>query len=257
MVKNIFRNTTIIVILLFSSGCATLYNPATGKKEFIFISSATEVAIGQGLITEITKEHPVSNDKDLLNRVGSVGARISDVSDRKDIEYKFSVLEDKELNAMALPGGFIYVNNGMMKALNNDELAYVVGHEVGHVAARHIAKHLQVNMAYQLLLAVAFSSLNKKEDKKSENIIMGVNLVFNLIALGYSRQDEYEADRLAAKYSFKSGYNPYAALSCLEKLKKLEGPNWKLLEYFKSHPFTDERINALKAFIPQLAKENK
>lgn len=75
--------------------------------------------------------------------------------------------------------------------------------------------------------------------------------------MGYSRKDEYEADRLAAKYALKSGYNPYGSISALEKIKKQEGPNWKIMGYFRSHPYADDRIKVLTDFIPGLPSQNK
>lgn len=241
-----------IGMLLFLSGCATLYNPATGRNEFILIDSQTEVAIGRNVSAELTRRHPLTNEKDLQDRVQRIGAGLAAASDRKDIEYKFSVLADKQLNAMALPGGFIYVNKGLMDVLNDDEVAYVLGHEVGHVAARHIAKKIQSAIAYELLLSIAFASMGNSPPSSATSIARGINTIYKLIDLGYSRKDEYEADRLGVKYAFKAGFNPYAALSALGKIKKEEGPNWKVLGYFRSHPYADERITALKTVIPQL-----
>lgn len=252
MVRSLFK-PIIIGLFLFLSGCATTYNPATGREEYIFINSATEVAIGENVVSELTKKYPVSNESELQDRVKRIGARLAEVSDRKDIEYKFSVLEDKELNAMTLPGGFIFANKGLMNVLDDDELAYVLGHEVAHTAAKHLVKKIQSNMAYQLLLSVAFAAAGNKQTSTVENVARGVNTVYNLIALSYSRKDEYEADRLAVKYAFKAGFNPSAALSTLEKLKQEEGPNWKLLRYFQTHPYVDERIEALKEIIPELS----
>lgn len=242
----------ILFTVLFLSGCATMYNPATGRNEFIFLNSPTEVALGLNVQEELLKKYPLLHDRQLQARVETVGRRLASASDRQDVQYKFYVLEDKELNAMALPGGFIYVNNGLMQILNDDELAYVLGHEVGHVAARHTVKKIQANMAYQLVLGIAFASVGENAGASAQNLAQGVDTVYNLVSLGYSRQDEYEADRIGAKYSFHSGYNPYAALSALEKIKKAEGPNWKILGYFRSHPFADERIEALKKAIPKI-----
>ncbi len=247
-VKKIFILGTVLLI----SGCATLYNPATGRNEFIMIDSETEVAIGKSVGTQMLKKQPLSDDRSLHERVNAIGRRISGVSDRQDIEYKFYVLQDKELNALTLPGGFIYANKGLMKILSDDELAYVLAHEVGHTAARHIAKKLQAHMAYQLILSVAFASSGSDAGGGAENVARGVDTVYNLVSLSYSRKDEYEADRLGVKYAFKAGFDPYAAISALERIRKEEGPNWKLLSYFRTHPYVDERIAALKKIIPEL-----
>lgn len=238
---------------LFLGGCATLYNPATGRNEFILIDSETETALGKSVVKEVTRQHPLAQEANLQERARRAGRKLAQASDRQDIEYNFSVLNDKELNAMALPGGFIFVNKGLMNVLDDDELAYVLGHEVGHVAARHIAKKLQSGMAYQLLMQIAFAGAGSD----AAAIAGGIDTVYNLIDLGYSRQDEYEADRLGVKYAFRAGFKPGAALSSLEKIKQEEGPNWKVLGYFRSHPYAEERIAALKKIIPQLTAPGK
>lgn len=233
------------------SGCATLYNPATGRKEFIIIDSQTETAIGKNVSYELTRRHSVLQEKDINERLLGISGRVSGVSDRKDIQYQFFVLADKELNAVSLPGGFIYVNKGLMDALNDDELAFVVGHELGHIAARHAVKKIQSNMAYQLVLGVAFAGMGNKA-AAARDIAKGVNTIYNLIELGYSREDEYEADRLGVKYAFKAGFNPYASLLSLQKIKNQAGPDWKVLGYLRTHPYIDERMKALKGVIPTL-----
>jgi predicted Zn-dependent protease len=219
----------------------------------IFLNSQTEVSIGESVIPEFLSKHPLSNDQVLNERLRRIGGRLANASDRQDILYKFYVLRDKELNAMTLPGGFVYVNQGLMNILDDDELAYVVGHEVGHVAARHIAKKLQANMAYQLLLGAAFAGFGDSSGAAS-NAAQGVDAVYNIVSLGYSRKDEYEADRLGAKYSFKSGFNPWSSLTALEKIKKEEGPNWKVMGYFRTHPYVEDRVAALKVAIPEVEK---
>lgn len=243
-------------VILFLSGCATLYNPATGRNEMIFLNSASEVSIGESVIPEFTSKHPLSNDPVLIERLRAIGSKIAGVSDRQDILYKFYVLKDKELNALTLPGGYVYVNQGLMNILNDNELAGVVAHEVGHVAARHIAKKLQANMTYQLLLGVAFAAVGDKAGANAGTVAQGIDTVYNLVGLGYSRKDEYEADRLGVKYASLAGYDPWAFLTALDKIKTNEGPNWKVLGYFRTHPYVDERIAALKIYIPNLAKGN-
>lgn len=249
MVKKALCSCGVLAAAVFVAGCATMYNPATERKEIIFINSQTEYAIGENVTPELIKKHPLSLDNRLQGRVNAVGKRVAAVSDRSDIEYHFAVLADKELNAMTLPGGWIYVNKGLMDAFTDDELAYVVAHEVGHVAARHIAKKMQATMAYQLLLGVAFAGAGGKNAQNAETIAKGVDTVYNLVDLSYSRKDEYEADRLGVKYSLKAGFDPAAAIPALEKLKQGEGPNWKVLGYFRTHPYADERIQALKKLL--------
>ena len=244
------------MLFFFLSGCATTFNPATGRNEFIFVNTATEVSIGKQVAQDLNQKDALSQDLDLQRRVKAIGSRIAAISDRKDLEYNFSVLKDKELNAATFPGGFIYVNKGLVEVLDDNELAYVIAHEVGHVAARHIAKKMQANMGYQLILNIAFAGLsnNPNVSANSQQITGGINQVYNLVSLSYSRKDEFEADRLGVKYAYRAGFDPYASLSALGKIKDSEGPHWKLLSFFKTHPYVDERIKALKTFIPEAAK---
>lgn len=252
MFKDIDKYSVLVCLSLLLFGCSTIYNPATGKREFILIDSKAETSIGKNVQQELLREKKLSKDPLLKERVERVGSKLAEVSERKDIEYSFYVLEDKDLNAMALPGGFIYVNSGLAKILSDDELAYVVGHEVGHVAARHIAKRLQAGLAYQLIVALAITGAGEGQAEAAQSIAQGVDQVFNLISLGYSRHDEYEADRFGARYAKTAGFDPYASITAMEKIKQEEGPNWKVLGYFRSHPYADDRIAALKKYIPEL-----
>lgn len=252
MVITFFKRLIIVALLLFLPGCATLYNSATGRNEIILINSQTEIAIGRNVSARITKEHAVLSDRKFADRIQAIGARLSEVSDRLDLKYEFFVLADNELNAVSLPGGFIYVNKGLMDALDNDELAFVVGHEIGHVAARHAVKKIQAGMAYQMLLSLAFAGFGNKGAAGAQDIAQSVDTAYNLIQLGYSREDEYLSDKLGVKYAFKAGFNPQASLSSLAKLKTNEGANVKVLGYLRTHPYVDDRIKALKGYISEL-----
>ncbi len=246
--------TIMIFLFLLSaifSGCSTLYNPATGKNEFILISTQAELNIGRNIAAEISKNQALVTEQKSVDRVQTSGRRLSAISERKDIEYQFYILADKELNALSLPGGFIYINKGLLDILNDDELAFVLGHELGHVTAKHAVKKIQSNMAYQMLANIAFAGMGNKTGRL-ENIAKGANIAYNLIELGYSREDEYEADRLGAKYAFKAGFNPAAALTGLQKLKSNQESGSRLLVYLRTHPYVDDRISALKKFIPGL-----
>lgn len=243
------------LVILFLCGCATVYNPATERKEYIFINDATEVAIGKSVAGEISRKKELLQDATAQARVQRVGAKIAAVSDRTNIVYEFYILNDRELNALSLPGGIIYINKGLLDKLNDDELAFILGHEVGHVAAKHAVKSMQSNMAFQMLLTLAFAATGDTGAKTTTNIAQATDQVYNLIALGYSRKDEYFADRLGVRYAFNAGFDPYAAISSLEKIKKTEGANLKVLEYLRTHPYVDERIKALKDLIPQLTSQ--
>lgn len=148
-------NSVILICgLSILSGCTTIYNSATGQRETLFIDTKTEVNLGSNMANEISREKKMVNDPKLQERLERVAKRIAAVSDRKDLSYYFNIVDEKEFNAFAIPGGSVYINSGLMAAANDDELAAVVGYEVGHIAARHSVKRLQAVLGYQLLSSI-------------------------------------------------------------------------------------------------------
>ena len=236
-----------LVLSLALSGCATTYNPATGRKEFIFVTTPMEVSIGNSVASQIASEFKISKDIQQKDRLKKIGDDIVSVSDRKDLKYKFEVIDDESLNAFTTPGGYIYVHSGLMEEATDDKLAGVVGHEVGHVAARHIAKKLQANLGYDILMNIAASQGGLGDLQTAASV------TYNLVMLGYSREDEMLADRLGVKYSYKAGYDPYAMIAFLKKLEKKEGKDLGFV-FLRSHPYASQRIKMLEQEIPGIIK---
>jgi len=230
------------MIAMSFCGCATVYNPATQKKDVIFIDTQSEVSLGKMINSNIGKDYQISQDKALNQRVKEIGEKIATVCDRKDLEYQFGVVEDKELNAFSLPGGFIYANSGLLNLANDEELAGVMAHEIGHVVARHSIKHLQAALGFNIVMAVAFNQSG------AGDVSNAVNVVYNLMSLGYSREDERQADKLAVIYAFKAKYNPRGMLTFFAKLKEEEkkdgGVNVPV--FLRSHPAIEERIKNIE-----------
>jgi predicted Zn-dependent protease len=242
-----------LVACLLIAGCVTIYNPATERKETFFIDTNSEVSIGRDMTKQIEQKYKVSADASLKQRVERIGKRIAAASDRQDLQYQFNVIQDKELNAFALPGGFIYVNSGLMNAATDDELACVLAHEVGHVAARHSVKKLQTTLGYQLVLGLALGATGQQAMGSAMDVVYG------LINLGYSRQDEQLSDKLSVKYAKKAGFNPYGMITFFEKLKKdsqTQGGHYKPV-FLSSHPGTDERIQNVYNEISKLGSDPK
>lgn len=242
MPKKLYCVLSIVYCVVFLCGCATVYNPATEKKELVLIDTPSEVSLGKVISKQIELQYPLSKDAKAIARLDKIGEKIAEISDRKDLKYYFKVVKDEGLNAFSLPGGFVYVNSGLMDIASNDELACVVGHEIGHIAARHAAKKLQISLGYQLIMGLALRNATSVELNRA------VNTVFNLISLGYSREDERLSDRLAIKYALRSGFKPEGMITFFEKLKeeeKKKGLNYHIA-FFESHPAIDERINNAK-----------
>jgi predicted Zn-dependent protease len=200
MFKKYFLLSIFYCLLsVFLISCTTIYNPATGKKEIIFIDTSQEVAIGKNVAKEVLKRYKILKEEKTQKYVQRIGQKMAIVSDRHDVQYFFTVLDSEELNAFTLPGGGVYINKGLVDILNEDEIACVLGHEIGHVAARHAVKKIQGQIGYQLLVHIALYEISKKDKKLAKSVAKGTNAIFGLILLGYSRQDELLADKLAIK----------------------------------------------------------
>jgi len=226
----------IILLLLFSISCVTT-GPG-GKTDFIFISTPEEVEIGQQVALDVESEQKLLKNVTVQNYVNGVGQKIVRVCDRRDIEYKFKVIDKKEINAFACPGGYVYVYVGLLEILNSEaELAAVLSHEVSHLVARHSMKKLQNIYGYSILAQIALG------DKAKGAAGEVVNVAAMLILQGYSRDNEFEADRYGILYAKDAGYNPRGMVRVFEKFKKMEGnPPPAVLGLLYSHPPAGDRI---------------
>lgn len=233
----------IVSLLLFLNGCATIYNPATGRQESYFISAQQEASIGRNAALEVARKYRLSLEPVYMNRVIKLGRRAAEASDRKDVPYRFGVVVDDEINAFSLPGGYVYVNTGVLSRATDDELAGVLAHEIGHIAARHHVKRIQLEIGYNIVASLAFSRMRGDDMKRA------INATFNLIELGYSREDELFADTLAIRYLGRAGFDPNAMVTFLEKLANAQGTSPQILVYLRSHPYPKERIEHAKAEI--------
>ena len=238
---------------VFLSGCATVINPATGRKEYIMIGTAEETSIGEQVSGEIEKNYRLSHDEAMVERVNRIGFKIAKVSDRQDLTYHFKVLENNETNALSTPGGYVYVNSGLIKKANDDELAGVIAHEVGHIAARHSVQAMQANMATSVIASLVFANVKTRDEVRQ-----GAGVALNLIMLGYSREDEFEADRLGVRYAYYAGFDPNGSVTFLEELQReeKERPLDKGLVYLRSHPLNSERIAKARAYAAYLKEHD-
>ncbi|MEA3560310.1 MAG: M48 family metallopeptidase [Candidatus Omnitrophota bacterium] len=241
--------TLLLTAVIFLTGCAAIeYNRALKKEELILMSSSREVKLGKSLAKKVEKKLKLSNDDLLRQRVKAIGQIVAGKCDRKDIIYHFDVLDIKEINAFALPGGYIYVYEGLLDNLDqesfDDELSYILGHEIAHVVAKHSVKRIQSVLGYTLLKLVIASN------EKTRKISRGADLAFNSIMLGYSKKDEFIADSLGIKYMQKAGYDPQAAIKFLRKLREIEKSKpSKPLYYVSTHPTVHSRIANIRTAI--------
>jgi predicted Zn-dependent protease len=229
---------SLLILVLILAGCSTEYNLATGQQETLLYGTEKEVKIGEAVAPKIEAQYEVMTELDVNERVNRVLDRIVAVCDRKDVVYFIKVLDEDLINAVSLPGGYVYVFKGLIdKVKSDDELASVIAHEVGHITARHGVKRMQAAYA-ALALQIASTQTNG-------STAAGVNLAINSLFLEYSQEDEFEADRLSVKYLKKAGYDPSAVVTFLKTLKAEEEKEpLKQHSYWRTHPYISQRISA-------------
>jgi len=190
-------------------------------------------------------------DQNLQNYVSQVGNNLLNHPHRRNFKYEFNVINSSIPNAYALPGGKISITRGLLVQMQNeDQLAGVLGHEIGHINARHTADQYTKTILTQTVLLAGAYYLEKKQVKHSDIYLTAGFLGANLMLLKYSRNDEHEADRLGVEYMVNAGYNPNGYVELLEILQSLHTKEPSKFEaLFSTHPLTTDRINASKNLI--------
>ena len=202
------RKATLLITVVLLAACST--NPATGKREFNIVSEGQEVAIGQQSHQEIVKQFGVYDEKPELNRlVDRIGHKLAAESERPNLPWTFTVLDTPMVNAMALPGGYVYVTRGMLERVNSeDELAGVIGHEIAHVTARHAAQQISRQQLAQVGMVLGAVVAGPEAVQQYGQLAeLGMNLLFQR----YSRAQESQADILGTGYMAEARYNPSGA----------------------------------------------
>lgn len=245
MRRNLHWVVLTAALLLVGLLIACAINPVTGKRELMLLSESDEVALGQQTDQEIAQTYGIYEDAALNSYVQTIGVRMGKLSHRPQLAYQIKVLDTPVVNAFAVPGGYVYVTRGIMAYLNDEaELAGVLGHEIGHVAARHTAKEYSKQQLAQLGLGVGYI-LSEKFRQYAGIANFGVSLLF----LKFSRDNEREADNLGVEYSSKSGYDAARMASFFETLERMSdgGSGSGLPEFFSTHPNPENRLVAVRS----------
>lgn len=243
------RTLIVAFALALLSGCAQ--NPVTGKTDFVMMSENQEVAVGRQNDAQIKQQYKVYASKALQDYVNGIGQKLAKNSHRPNLEYHFTVVDSPEINAFALPGGYVYITRGIMAYLNSEaELAAVLGHEIGHVTARHGVRQQSAAQATNLGVNIASIFLPEIGSMVGQNI---TNIVSGALLSGYGRDHELESDRLGAQYLARTGYDPHAIIAILRTLKNQELKDIELAKQegreprrysglFATHPDNDTRL---------------
>ncbi len=257
---NIYMPIACLLLVSLLSSCAQ--NPVSGKSDFVLMSEEQEIALGRKSHAEVLKQYPRYEDAALQRYVQEVGEKVAANSHRQGLFYRFTILDGEEINAFALPGGYIYITRGLLAYLNSEaELAAVLGHEVGHVTARHSVRQYTAQQAANIGLAIGSILMPQMRNQGAQNL---ANLFGNVLLRGYGREHELEADRLGAEYLARSDYQPAAMLGVIRVLKnqevferaraKTEGREARVYHgVFSTHPDNDTRLKQVVAKAKPLA----
>ncbi len=236
-----------VAVLIVLGGCAT--NPATGKRQLMLVSEGQEAAMGKEADEQFHALYGDFPDQNLQRYVESVARPLAAVSERPSLPWTFRVVDDPQVNAFALPGGYIYVTRGILAHMNSEaELAGVLGHEIGHVTARHSASAQSKQMLGAMGLGVGMilsPTLRQGGD--------ALSTAFGLMFLKFGRDQESQSDELGLRYIVKRDYSPEGMLDVFRMLDSVTGasggdrlPNW-----LATHPAPPNRLSDMKKTIQE------
>ncbi len=242
---NAVRRGVALALLAAFPACAT--NPATGSRQLMLVSEAQEIEMGRQADKEVEGAFGLYPDEKVQAYVARLGASLAAGSERPNLPWTFRVVDDPTVNAFALPGGFIYVTRGLMTHLNSEaELVSVLGHEIGHVTARHSAAMISKQQFAMLGLGVGMM-VRPELQQFGDLAQAGVGLMF----LKFGRDAERQADDLGLRYLGRQGYDAQEAVevfSVLERASQKTGEG-RLPSWLSTHPAPEDRARRLQAAI--------
>jgi len=231
------------VFVLFVVGALLGFPDPRHASGFTIISEAEENEIGRKADEEILRRFGRYRDQQLQAYVESVGQRVLEGIGPTSFHYSFKIIDIPEVNAMALPGGYIYITRGMLAMLNSEaQLAGILGHEIGHATARHAAKQLTKAFGAQIL-SLGLMAISPGGRENAGNWAMVSSALFGHILLGYGREAELEADELGLRTAYRAGYDPREMVTFLKAMKTKERLEALGYHGFQgTHPETTDRI---------------
>lgn len=240
-----WRNAAALMAsMLMLVGCST--NPATGREQFLLLSSEQVAAMGDEAAPQLVQEYGGEIQSEQVKRyVNEIGQRVAEEveSEYRDIEWTFYTLDSEVINAFALSGGNVFITSGLLREMTNEaQLAGVLGHEIGHVTGRHVDERLSQAVAAELGLAL----LGEYTDE--ELITTGAALATSLTMLSWGRSQELESDEQGLKYMVRAGYDPEGLIELMRILEEAGGGGGTI-EFFSTHPYPDRRIEEIRTWM--------
>ena len=216
------------------------------------ISQQQEVQMGQEYAQQINAQLPIVQDPELNRYINVLGDSIARLTSRKDLDWHFFIVDAQEVNAFAVPGGYVYVNRGLIQRADQmDELAGVLGHEIGHVVRRHTVKQMEKAQGANIgvTLACVLTSICNSQVAGA-----AINIAGGAVFARFSRQDEAEADAEGVKNTVRAGISPTGMVTMFQKLLDERKSRPGAVEsWFLTHPLEEDRINAVQGMINQIA----
>jgi beta-barrel assembly-enhancing protease len=246
-----------LLVALFSLGSywgTRSFNPVTKENQHVAMSPDQEVALGLEAAPQLARQHGgLSSNRAGAAQVQQVGERLVEQTAARETPYRFQfhlLDDDKTLNAFALPGGQVFITDALFDRLKTEgELAGVLGHEVGHVVARHGAEHLAKQQLIQGLGGAAvIAAYDPNDPRGSQRNQMVAAAVASLVNMKFGRNDELESDRLGVRFMGQSGYDPRAMVRVMEVLSEASRRG-RTPEFFSTHPNPENRISRIKQAI--------
>jgi predicted Zn-dependent protease len=232
-----------IRVILWAASCAV--NPVSGQRELMLLSERDEMQLGGQTDVDVVRQYGIYDDRKLKAYVNDLGQRIGKVSHRRPhLAYHFKVLDVSVVNAFAVPGGYVYFTRGILATLNSEaEFAGVMGHEIGHITARHSAQ--QYSRAQLAQMGIAMGSIFSETFGALSGLTgMGVQMLF----LKFSRDNERQADDLGVEYASKVGYDASQMANFFETLDRMHPHSDKsgLPSWFSTHPNPEDREKVVR-----------
>ena len=245
MIKDYFKISVLgfglIGLIYWTSSCAV--NPVSGKQELMLLSESSEIDLGRKTDAEVAKEYGVLEDPKLTAYLNDFCQRLGKVSHRPQLNYQFKIVDASVVNAFAVPGGYVYFSRGILATLNSEaELVGVMGHEIGHIAARHSAK--QYSRAQLTQVGLGLGSVFVDSPVLSGLAQLGAQMLF----LRFSRDNEREADDLGVEYASKVGYDSAQLASFFQTLERMNPGSDRsgLPGWFSTHPSPQDRVQMVR-----------
>lgn len=242
---------TIAILSLVIEACSV--NPVSGKKQLSFMSESQEIAIGKENDPAVIAQFGLYPNDTLQNFIKEMGKKMVAISHRPNLPFEFRILDSDVINAFAVPGGYVYFTRGIMAYFNDEaQFAGVLGHEIGHITARHSSQQY----TKQMLTQIAFMGgmiFSEKFRNMSEQAMQGMELLF----LKFSRDDETESDVLGVKYSSAIGYDASHMADFFQTLKRVtEKEGARIPEFYSTHPDPGNRYNEVKKLAAEYQTTN-